>query len=175
MANKISKKFNLSFPINILNIGGIANVTITVDEKNLWNKEKIYSYDIGPGNCLIDEWMRKNSKKKYDVNGFTSENGKIDKLVLNQALENFSQNQNYEKSLDVKNFDIFFAKGLSLENGAATITNFTARLLSDAIRYFNEKNKTSTNRWLVCGGGRKNSYLLESIKKNFFRITVRSN
>ena len=60
MANKISKKFNLSFPINILNIGGIANVTITVDEKNLWNKEKIYSYDIGPGNCLIDEWMRKN-------------------------------------------------------------------------------------------------------------------
>ena len=110
MANKISKKFNLSFPINILNIGGIANVTITVDEKNLWNKEKIYSYDIGPGNCLIDEWMRKNSKKKYDVNGLTSENGKIDKLVLNQALENFSQNQNYEKSLDVKNFDIFFAK-----------------------------------------------------------------
>ena len=170
MANKISKKFNLSFPINILNIGGIANVTITVDEKNLWNKEKIYSYDIGPGNCLIDEWMRKNSKKKYDVNGLTSENGKIDKLVLNQALENFSQNQNYEKSLDVKNFDIFFAKGLSLENGAATITNFTARLLSDAIRYFNEKNKTSTNRWLVCGGGRKNSYLLESIKKNFLEL-----
>ena len=170
MANKINKKFNLSFPINILNIGGIANVTITVDEKNLWNKEKIYSYDIGPGNCLIDEWMRKNSKKKYDVNGLTSKNGKIDKLVLNQALENFSQNQNYEKSLDVKNFDIFFAKGLSLENGAATITNFTARLLSDAIRYFNEKNKTSTNRWLVCGGGRKNLYLLESIKKNFLEL-----
>ena len=170
MANKISKKFNLSFPINILNIGGIANVTITVDEKNLWNKEKIYSYDIGPGNCLIDEWMRKNSKKKYDVNGSTSKNGKIDKLVLNQALENFSQNQNYEKSLDVKNFDIFFAKGLSLENGAATISNFTAKLLSNAISYFNEKNKTSTNRWLVCGGGRKNSYLLESIKKNFLEL-----
>ena len=170
MANKISKKFNLRFPINILNIGGIANMTITVDEKKLWNKEKIYSYDIGPGNCLIDEWMRKNSKKKYDVNGSTSKNGKIDELVLNQALENFSQNQNYEKSLDIKNFDIFFAKGLSLENGAATITNFTAKLLSDAIRYFNEKNKTSTNRWLVCGGGRKNSYLLESIKKNFLEL-----
>ena len=114
--------------------------------------------------------MRKNSKKKYDVKGLTSKNGKIDELILNQALENFSQNQNYEKSLDVKNFDIFFAKGLSLENGAATITNFTAKLLSDAIRYFNEKNKTDTNRWLVCGGGRKNLYLLESIKKNFLEL-----
>jgi len=170
MANKISKKFDLRFPINILNIGGIANVTITADEKKLWKKDKIYSYDIGPGNCLIDEWMRKNSKKKYDVKGSTSKNGKIDELILNQALENFSQNQNYEKSLDVKNFDIFFAKGLSLENGAATITNFTAKLLSDAIRYFNEKNKTGTNRWLVCGGGRKNLYLLESIKKNFLEL-----
>ena len=167
IANKINKKFDLSFPINILNIGGIANITITVDEKKLWKEDKIYSYDIGPGNCLIDEWMRKNSKKKYDLNGLTSKNGKIDKLVLNQALENFTQDQNYERSLDVKDFDIFFAKGLSLENGAATITNFTAKLLSDAIRYFNEKNHISTNEWLVCGGGRKNLYLLESIKKNF--------
>ena len=71
-----------------MNIGGISNVTITVDEKNLWNKEKIYSYDIGPGNCLIDEWMRKNSKK-YDNNGLIAKMVKIDKLVLNQALENF--------------------------------------------------------------------------------------
>ena len=45
MANKISKKFDLRFPINILNIGGIANVTITADEKRLWKKDKIYSYD----------------------------------------------------------------------------------------------------------------------------------
>ncbi len=172
IANKISKEFGLRFPIGILNIGGIANVTMTVDEKKLWNKDKIYSYDIGPGNCLIDEWIRKNSKKRYDVNGLISRNGKIDELVLNQALENFNQNLNYEESLDIKNFDIFFAKGLSLENGAATITDFTAKLLSDAIRYINEKNKISINKWLVCGGGRKNFYLLERIKKNFLELLL---
>ena len=55
IANKINKKFNLEFPINILNIGGIANITTTVDWENLWHKNKIYAHDIGPGNCLIDE------------------------------------------------------------------------------------------------------------------------
>ena len=64
LANKIYKKFDLKFPINILNIGGIANITTTVNWKDLWHKKKIYAYDIGPGNCLIDEWIRNNSKKK---------------------------------------------------------------------------------------------------------------
>ena len=51
IANKINKKFDLGFPINILNIGGIANITTTVDWENLWHKSKIYAYDIGRGNC----------------------------------------------------------------------------------------------------------------------------
>ena len=41
LANKINKKYNIGFPINILNIGGIANITSTVDEKDLWNKKTI--------------------------------------------------------------------------------------------------------------------------------------
>ena len=160
LANKIDKKFNLGFPINILNIGGIANITTTVSWQDLWDKNKIYAYDIGPGNCLIDEWIRKNSKKKYDKDGLIAKSGKIDELILNQAIENFTTDYNYEKSLDIKDFDIFFAKGLSLENGAATITNFTAKLISDGMNFVNG------NKWLVCGGGRKNKYLLENIKNN---------
>ena len=160
LANKIDKKFNLGFPINILNIGGIANITTTVSWQDLRDKNKIYAYDIGPGNCLIDEWIRKNSKKKYDKDGLIAKSGKIDELILNQAIENFTTDYNYEKSLDIKDFDIFFAKGLSLENGAATITNFTAKLISDGMNFVNG------NKWLVCGGGRKNKYLLENIKNN---------
>ena len=166
LANKISKKFNLPFPINILNIGGIANVTTTVAWKDLWHKNKIYAYDIGPGNCLIDEWIRNNSKEKYDVDGLKAKSGKINELILNQAIENFSINSNYEKSLDIKDFDIFFAKGLSLENGAATITNFTAKLISDGMNFVNG------NKWLVCGGGRKNKYLLENIKNNLKEFDI---
>ena len=166
LANKIYKKFDLRFPINILNIGGIANITTTVNWKDLWHKKKIYAYDIGPGNCLIDEWIRNNSKKKYDKEGLIAKSGKVDQLILNQAIENFTGNFDYEKSLDVKDFDIFFAKGLSLENGAATITEFTGKLIADGM------NLVSGNQWLVCGGGRKNKYLLESIKNNFSKIKL---
>ena len=172
IANKINKKFNLGFPLNILNIGGISNVTSTVDWKNFGHIDKIYAYDIGPGNCLIDEWIRKNSKKKYDKDGLIARFGKKDKLVLNQALENFDENSNYEKSLDIKDFDIFFAKGLSLENGAATITNFTATLIANGMKYVHEAGQPFMKKWLVCGGGRKNKYLLESIKNNFEQISI---
>ena len=173
LANKINQKFNLGFPLNILNIGGISNITSTVDWKNLCSEIKtINACDIGPGNCLIDEWIRKNSKKKYDENGSIARSGTIDKLVLNQALENFSENSNYKKSLDIKDFDIFFAKGLSLENGAATITNFTATLIANGMRYSHGIGQPSMYKWLVCGGGRKNKYLLESIKDNFEEISI---
>ena len=166
LANKICKKFNLEFPINILNIGGIANITTTVNWKDLWHKDKILAYDIGPGNCLIDEWIRKNSKEKYDKQGLIAKSGKTDELILNQAIENFTSNLSYEKSLDIKDFDIFFAKGLSLENGAATITDFTAKLIADGMNF------VKGNKWLVCGGGRKNEFLLEKITNNFEKIEI---
>ena len=93
-------------------------------------------------------------------------------MVLNQALENFEENPNYKKSLDVRDFDIFFAKGLSLENGAATITNFTAALIANGIRHVNGIDQPIINKWLVCGGGRKNRYLLKSIKNIFGKISI---
>ena len=173
LANKIKKNFSLAFPINFLNIGGIANITTTVDWNNLSKKNKLNAYDIGPGNCLIDEWIRKNSKKKYDKDGLLARSGKTDRLILNQALENFTTISYYEKSLDIKDFDIFFAKGLSLENGAATITDFTAKLIANGINYMNSMiDHSHMGKWLVCGGGRKNKYLLESIKNNFKKINI---
>ena len=174
LANELNKKFNLGFPMNILNIGGISNVTSTTEYNNLDLEEKIFACDIGPGNCLIDEWMRKNSKKGYDKEGLVARSGKTDKLILNQALDNFTEQSNFEKSLDIKNFDIFFAKGLSLEDGAATITDFTAKLISNGMNFIHNKNNSQKSKWLVCGGGRKNKYLLESIKSNFDDINLNS-
>ena len=172
LANKINKKFNLGYPINILNIGGISNITNTIDWQSWKDKDNIYAYDIGPGNCLIDEWVRKNSKKKFDKDGSIAKSGQTDELILNQAVENFSVDSYYTNSLDIKDFDIFFAKGLSLENGASTLTDFTAKLIADGINYSNSKSKSDNGKWLVCGGGRKNKYLLERIKNNFKKINI---
>tara|TARA_B100000900_G_scaffold77092_1_gene61722 strand:+ start:19 stop:1167 length:1149 start_codon:yes stop_codon:yes gene_type:complete len=174
LANKINKKFNLGFPLNFLNIGGISNITFTADWKK-WELKvnDINAYDIGPGNCMIDEWIRKNSKKKYDKDGLIAKSGKIDRLILNQALQNFEENSNYEKSLDIKDYDIFFAKGLSLEDGAATISNFTAMLIANGMKYDHGVGQSTVNKWLVCGGGRKNKYLLENIKNSFEKINIK--
>ena len=73
-----------------------------------------------------------------------------------QSLDNYYNNNiSKKKSLDTNDFDISFAKGLSLENGAATITEFTANILS---------KKILENDVYVCGGGRKNKFLIEKIQ-----------
>ena len=159
----LSNRIEVQKQICFLNIGGISNITITTSNKE-FNDENFKAFDIGPGNCLIDQWIRKNSKNEYDKNGIIARSGIIDKLILNQVIENFRINS-YNNSLDVKDFDISFAKGLSLENGCATITKFTAYLISKGIEYANNFNKNIPTKYLICGGGRKNDYLIESIKK----------
>ena len=88
ISKQITKNFNLDFPINIINIGGITNVTTILDNKEI--KSDIHAYDIGPGNCLINEWLRKNSNKKFDDKGSLALSGKVNELLLNQAIENFA-------------------------------------------------------------------------------------
>ena len=161
LSNDIKKKYKIEFPICFINIGGISNIT-KISEKNETVEENLEAFDSGPGNCLIDEWIRKNSSKKIDENGSIASSGKIDQLILNQAIDNFKINS-YDKSLDIKNFDISFARGLSLEDGCATITNFTAYLIAKAIEYSN-KDKSKPITYFICGGGRKNTFLIQSIK-----------
>ena len=108
----IGIKKEIKLPYSFLNIGGISNITTF---SHTWSKS-FHARDIGPGNCLIDEWMRKNSNKKFDKNGLTGESGVNNQLLFNQAIENFNFNS-YKNSLDIKDFDISFVRGLSLEMG----------------------------------------------------------
>ena len=157
----INKQNQIKFPIGFINIGGISNIT-KVLRANGKIEENIEAFDSGPGNCLIDEWIRVNSKKKFDNDGLIAQSGKIDQLILNQAIDNF-EIQSYDKSLDIKNFDTSFARGLSFEDGCATITNFTAYLIAKGIEHSN-KDKSKNIKYLICGGGRKNNFLINCIK-----------
>ena len=161
LSKRINEKHHINFPICFLNIGGISNITkiIKKDEKL---EENLEAFDSGPGNCMIDEWVRKNSKKNFDKNGLIAKSGKINQLILNQVIDNFKI-ESFDKSLDVKDFDISFARGLSLEDGCATITNFTAYLIAKGIEHANGSN-IKPIKYLVCGGGRKNTFLIQSIK-----------
>ena len=156
------KKIDL--PVCILNIGGISNITIVKEPVGSFG---FTSRDIGPGNCLIDSWVRNNSDMKYDNDGFLAAKGNRNEIIFEQAQELFSNRPNQNVlSFDINDFDVSFARGLSLEDGAATLTDFTAAIIGSTLTSNLSNSENKISRVLVCGGGRKNSVLIEKIRKN---------
>ena len=162
------KDLNSNTSLSFLNIGGISNMTKI--NKN-FNLNLMEGFDIGPGNCLIDSWMKKNSQFKYDKDGMIASSGKVNQLILNQAIDNFNSS-NYLKSLDINNYEISFLRGLEFEEGCTTITEITAYLIANGINNLTKQNSDS-NLIVLCGGGRKNKFLIKRIdnyldvEKNF--------
>ena len=159
----IQKKIKL--PLCILNIGGISNITIIDKPSEIYKNLK--SKDIGPGNCLIDKWVRKNSKQKFDLDGTLASRGIKNEIILEQAQELFSNRKNKNiNTFDVNDFDVSFARGLSLEDGVATLTHFTGTILGEVLNSILFKESDKDWKILLCGGGRKNKVLVDIIKKN---------
>ncbi len=156
----IATKNNIKTPVCILNIGGIANATIVKNFKD----EDLESRDLGPGNCLIDEWIRKNSKNKYDNNGRIASRGVCNEVLMEYALESNERFLEKKISLDTKDFNTSFIRGLSLEDGACTLTYFSANLISSSLNSFLEVER-KINKILICGGGRKNKELIRILRK----------
>ena len=155
----------IKLPLCILNIGGISNITIIKNFND--NFENLKSRDIGPGNCLIDTWVRKNSNKNYDKDGILASRGIMNEIILEQAQELFSnRNKKKKNTYDVSDFDVSFARGLSLEDGTATLTQFTGSIIGEALDSILRKENGKEWKILLCGGGRKNKILINIIKKN---------
>ncbi len=149
-------------PACVLNIGGIANITLVISKNN----EDLKSLDVGPGNCLLDEWVRRHTKMKYDENGEASNIGKTSEVILNQAIDNFDNISNQKKlSFDIKDFDLSFVKGLSYEDGLSTLVDFTAIIIYQSILGSTKIKENEKLLIIVCGGGRKNLSLIKSIRK----------
>ncbi|MDA7810904.1 anhydro-N-acetylmuramic acid kinase [Candidatus Pelagibacter sp.] len=160
--NLLVNQNQIERPACVLNVGGIANITLVVSKNN----EDLKSFDVGPGNCLLDEWVRKHTQKKYDENGKAAKIGKTSEVILNQAIDNFD-NISYQKKLsfDIKDFDLNFVKGLSYEDGLSTLVDFTAMIIYQSILNSIKINENEKLSIIVCGGGRKNLSLMESIRK----------
>ena len=154
----------IKLPACILNIGGISNITIIKDAReNL----KIFSKDLGPGNCLIDLWVRKNSIKKFDEDGKLALAGDRNEIIFEQAQELYSNRLNKsKKSFDISDFDISFARGMTLEEGSRTLTDFTASVIAESLIDYTKLLKIKINDVLLCGGGRKNKFLIKKIREN---------
>jgi len=154
----------IDLPACFLNIGGISNITI-IKEKNNFNE--LFSKDLGPGNCLIDAWVRNNSNKKFDEDGVLALSGTKNEIIFEQAQELYANRESKKKiSFDTNDFDISFARGLSLEDGVTTLTDFTASIIGQELSSTITNSNQKIKEVFICGGGRKNKVLLKKIKEN---------
>ena len=145
----------LERPIAILNIGGVANVTwIGADETLL-------SFDTGPGNALIDDWIFAREGRTQDVDGRLALTGNVDEAVLQELLSQPYFGRPPPKSLDRNAFDVGLIQSLTNADGAATLTAFTAASIAHGERYF----PNPPSRWIVTGGGRHNPVLMAALSE----------
>ena len=143
------------WPVAILNVGGIANVT-WIDDPASGEASEVLAFDTGPGNGLIDRWVAGHTGEKFDRDGALAAGGKVDTPVLEALLGQDYFQAAPPKSLDRMDFSLAALAGLGVRDGAATLTAFTARAAA-AARAFMPRPPAV---WYVCGGGRHNATLM---------------
>lgn len=153
---------DLEKPLAVLNIGGVANVTwlgLSLDDnKPTAANTPILAFDTGPGNALLNDWCLAHAGLPWDEGGKLAAAGTvhIDKVMPWLRHDYFLRQP--PKSLDRDDFAFVLESlnGLSVEDGAATLTAFTARAVIFALPFLPQ----APWRWLVCGGGRHNPTMM---------------
>lgn len=140
-------------PLAVLNIGGVANVTV-IDEAG-----RVVAFDTGPGNGLIDQWVERHDLGRFDAEGRLASAGRIDHRALAELLDHPYFAAPGPKSLDRYDFTFDPVQGLRPEDGAATLTAFTAETIALGLRH----GGVGAAGVIVCGGGRRNAALLSEI------------
>lgn len=143
-------------PLAVLNIGGVANVTWIGPEGT-----PPLAFDTGPGNALLDDWMRARTGRPYDDGGELAAAGEPDRTRVMEWLRHPWFRRPPPKSLDRNAFAQVARAiaGFRDADGAATLCAFTARAVAIALFSLPE----APSRWLICGGGRHNPVLMRMI------------
>lgn len=148
----------------ILNLGGVANIS-------WWDgNNTLIAFDTGPANAPLNDWINSHNQGEMDRDGLIASRGQTDEDRLKKLLQNQYFTQSFPKSLDRNSFTKDMAKGLSLENGAATLTAFSAAAVAKGLEML-PKHPTQL---VVCGGGRKNPQLLREIETRANTKTVQA-
>lgn len=140
----------LQKPAAVLNLGGVANITFIGSDGTL------IAFDTGMASGLIDNWMQTQGDAAYDAGGACAARGRVDAVRLAAMMADPWFDAPPPKSIDREQFSIESARGLSLEDGAATLTAFTAAAVARAVDHLPERPATIH----VAGGGRHNATLM---------------
>ncbi len=153
----------------VLNIGGISNITILNK-----NSEEIIGFDTGPGNTLLDAWIRKKLNKPFDKNGQWAKQGSINKALLNSMMSDPYFNLKPPKSTGIEYFNLNWLnrfiqpKNIIEVDIQKTLTVFTSESIAQAIERFNP----DTDEIILCGGGAKNISLYKEITNRLPKIKI---
>jgi anhydro-N-acetylmuramic acid kinase len=152
----------------ILNIGGISNITY------LPTNGSVMGFDCGPGNILMDHWIKLNRNLNFDKNGNWAKKGQIIDDLLKYFLKDnfFKKKPPKSTGRDLFNLDwikVGIKKTYSPEDIQRTLIELTAISIVNAI----EKNCSQVNEVYICGGGAKN-VLLVKILKNKTNLNIKT-
>lgn len=151
----------------VLNIGGIANVTILPGDD-----ADVTGFDTGPGNTLLDAWVQKHEGAPFDDDGKWAAQGTIDFDLLDRFLsdEYFAKRPPKSTGFEYFNLDWLESYGVAGHDAAdvqATLCMLTARSIADAL-------PAGTIELLVCGGGVHNCRLMHLLTCELPGIDIRS-
>lgn len=144
---------DLAKPLAVVNIGGVGNVTW------IGAGGELIAFDTGPGNGPIDDWCVRRAGLRFDADGALAASGKVDRARLERFSEHRYFSRTPPKSLDRGDFNDTWADGLSVVDGAATLTRATARAVALAGRHF----PAAVSQWIIAGGGARNPTLVAAI------------
>jgi anhydro-N-acetylmuramic acid kinase len=143
---------SLPKPVVVANIGGVANITWIGGDGD----DQLIACDTGPGNALIDDWLLQATGLPYDDKGETAARGKPDPAYVDRFLRHPYFQTPAPKALDRDAFAGFTPHGMSVDDGAATLTMMTVCALAAGIATMPTRPRTI----YVTGGGRHNATLL---------------
>ncbi|PHS22914.1 MAG: anhydro-N-acetylmuramic acid kinase [Robiginitomaculum sp.] len=146
---------DLPKPVMILNLGGVGNLTW------LGAGGQMLAFDTGPGNGPLDAWVQQNGAGEMDRGGAIATKGQVDEARITSFLEADFFALKPPKSIDRWDFDARLVAGMSLEDGAATLSAFCAHAVARAMDWLPHLPKSI----LVCGGGRHNPVLMGHLAK----------
>lgn len=141
-------------PVAFVNIGGVANMTWIGKEGEL------VAFDTGPGNALLNDWCERHTDVPMDRDGALAAGGRVAADALGQLLNHNFFASAAPKSLDRNAFDSSLLDGLSLEDGAATLTRFTAATIAASAGLVPKPPEL----YVICGGGRLNPTLMRDLR-----------
>ncbi len=157
-----------------INIGGISNITF-IPSSGI--RKDVVGFDVGPGMCYIDEFVKYTFKDVFDVNGKYSVGGSINSKLLNHLLENKFINKKPPKSTTREDFNkkqllekIQEYKYIDKHDLLRTLIKFTADSISLNINKFIGSN--IYDKIYISGGGSKHQILVEDLKENLSNLFI---